>query len=33
MKIQVCPIPVKDLIEGLSQQVGQAQCDLARHGH
>ena len=32
IKIQVSQIPVKDLIEGLSQQVGQAQWDLAQLG-
>ena len=33
MKIQVCQISVRDLIEGLCQQIGQAQRDLTGHVH
>ena len=36
MEIQICQISVRDLIEGLCQQVGQngkVQLNLAGHGH
>ena len=33
MEIKICQISVRDLIEWLCQQVGQAWCDLAGHGH
>ena len=33
MEVQVLQVNVKDLIEGLSPQVGQVQWDWARHGH
>ena len=33
MEVQICQISVWDMIEGLCQQVGQTQWDLAGHGH